>query len=65
MIYITSKWKKISKTEIEKYVYLYKLKKKKKIISLETVNNSISKKVETFVMFLYFRNGKYLNNFIY
>ena len=65
MIYITSKWKKISKTEIEKYVYLYKLKKKKKIISLETVNNSISKKVETFVTFLYFRNGKYLNNFIY
>ena len=63
MIYITSKWKKISKTETEKYIYLYKLKKK--IISLETVNNSISKKVETFVMFLYFRNGKYLNNFIY
>ena len=65
MIYITSKWKKISKTEIEKYVYLYKLKKKKKIISLETVNNYISKNVETFVTFLYFRNGKYLNNFIY
>ena len=28
MIYITSKWKKISKTETEKYIYLYKLKKK-------------------------------------
>ena len=32
---------------------------------LETVNKSISKKVETFVMFLYWRNGKYVSDFIY
>ena len=32
---------------------------------LETVNKSISKEIETFVMFLYLRNGKYVNNFIY
>ena len=31
----------------------------------ETVNKSISKKVETFVMFFYLRNGKYVSNFIY
>ena len=32
---------------------------------LETVNKYISKKVETFVIFLYLRNGKYASNFIY
>ena len=32
---------------------------------LETVNKSISKKVETFEMFLDLQNGKYVSNFIY
>ena len=31
---------------------------------LETVNKSISKKVETFEMFLDLQNGKYVSNFI-
>ena len=32
---------------------------------LETVNKSISKNVETFVMFLYLQNGKCVSNFIH
>ena len=32
---------------------------------LETVNKSISKKVDVLVMFLYLRNGQYVSNFIY
>ena len=51
----------------QKYLTIYTTSTKFKFFEreLETVNKSISKTVETFVMFLYLRNGKYVNNFIW
>ena len=65
--FICTRWKIFTSTYSPKvFNDLYTTSTKFKFFEreLETVNKSISKTVETFVMFLYLRNGKYVNNFI-
>ena len=55
LVFICTRWKIFTNT----YVMVYAISR------LRTINKSISKKVEAFVIFLYLWNGKYVSNFMY